>query len=323
VSTKAGELLRLAAPDAGAVVLRGTPGHLRGEVDVANDGSAPVMALPADTATVRPGSALRFGNPAGAIVPAGSARRVRLHASVDPTTAPGSYPVELDVGGQIVTATVEVIEQVSITLSPSSVVIDGVVGDAGSAAVLATNVGNVPLPISRVGPVPLDLDGARATLLDRVFGRETVVTTPTTVVNVHVHTEPESDDGEDDDEEVDPRPRVTGTLGAPVELQPGETLRLDFDFTIEGDVEAGRRYRALAPCYTSDLEIVVVPHQDVAAAPPPALRAGGRAAAEPAAKPASKRSAKKPAGGKRAAAARAPSKKKAAARARHPTATEE
>jgi hypothetical protein len=320
VSTESGELLRLAAPDAGAVVLRGTPGHLRGEVDVANDGSAPVMALPADTATVRPGSALRFGNPAGAIVPAGSARRVRLHAAVDPTTAPGSYPVELDVAGQIVTATVEVIEQVSLTLSPSSVVIDGVVGSAGSAAVLATNVGNVPLPISRVGPVPLDLDGARATLLDRVFGRETVVTTPTTVVNVHVHTEAESDDGEDDDvEEVDPRPRVTGTLSAPVELQPGDTLRLDFDFTIEGDVEAGRRYRALAPCYTSDLEIVVVPHQDVAAAPPPALRA----TAKPAAKPASKRSAKKPAGGKRAAAARAPSKNKAAARARHPTATEE
>jgi hypothetical protein len=321
VATEAGELLRLAAPDAHAVVLRGTPGHLRGEIDVANDGPAPMMALPAATAAVREGAELRFANPAGAIVPAGSARRVRLHATVDPTTPPGSYPVELDIAGQTVAATVEVIEQVSITLSPSSVVVDGVVGSAGSAAVLATNVGNVQLGIASVGPVPLDLDGARATFLDRLFGRQTVVATPTTVVSVHVHTEGESD--EDEDEDVDDRPHVTGTLVAPIVLQPGESRRLDFDFAIEGDLEAGRRYRALAPCYTSDLEIVVVPHQDVAVEPPLAAEASQPPASKPAKKATSKRAAKKPAGSKRTATDRTPSKKKAAARARHPTATEE
>jgi hypothetical protein len=322
MATEAGEHLRLAAPgERGVVVLRGTPGHLRGTVNVANTGPAPVMALPASTVTERAGATLRFSNPAGAIVAPGAERRVRLHANVDPTTAPGSYPVELDVGGQTVAATVEVIEQISLTLSPSTVVIDGVVGAAGSAAVLATNSGNIPLAVSQAGPVPLDLDATRATFIDRLFGRRTVVTAPTTVVDVHVHTNGEA--GGDDHDEEDDRPRVTGTLAVPIVLAPGETQRLDWDFTIEGELEPGRRYRAVAPCYTADLEIVVVPHQDAPVPPPVAARAIPTPAKTTAKNATAKRAAKKSAPTKRAGKARTSNKTKAAARARRPSATEE
>jgi hypothetical protein len=330
VATEAGQLLRVAAPDErGTIVLRGTPKRLRGEVDVANDGSTAVIALPTATAADR-SDVMHFTNPAGAIVAPGTARRVRLHASLDPTTAPGSFAVELDVGGQTVAAIVEVIEQVDLSLSPSSVVVDGVTGAAGAASVLATNARNVPLAISQVGPVPLELDGERATFLDRLLGRETLVAAPATVVNVHVHT---ADDTEDEEEEEEP-PVVTGTLTPPIELQPGETRRLEWAFEITGELEPGRRYRAIAPCYTADLEIVAVPHQSgPAVIPPPAVSAAGTPAKKTAAKksPAKKTAAarktpakKSSAGTKRAGATkRATSKTRPAARARRHTATEE
>jgi hypothetical protein len=270
---------------------------------------------------------MHFTNPAGAIVAPGTARRVRLHASLDPTTAPGSFAVELDVGGQTVTAIVEVIEQVDLSLSPSSVVVDGVTGAAGAASVLATNAGNVPLAISQVGPVPLELDGQRATFLDRLLGRETLVATPATVVNVHVHT---ADDTEEEDEDEEEPPLVTGTLTPPIELQPGETRRLEWAFEITGELEPGRRYRAIAPCYTADLEIVAVPHQSgPPVIPPPALSAPAKTPAKktPAKKTAAARKTpakKSSTGTKRAGATkRAPSKTRPAARARRQTATEE
>jgi hypothetical protein len=322
VATTAGELVRIAAPpERGTVVLRGTPRHLRGELDVANDGSTAVVALPTDTAAVE-GNVVRFSNPAGAIVAPGSARRVRLNASLDPTTAPGSYEIELDVGGRTLAATVEVIEQVALSLSPSSVVVDGVTGAAGTASVLASNVGNVPLAISQVGPAPLGLDGQRATLLDRLLGRETVVSSPTTVVNVHVHTGEETPGEEEEEEEP---PLVTGTLAIPVELQPGETRRLEWAFEISGELEPGRRYRALAPCYTADLEIVAVPHQS--GPPPIPLLEREAPPAERRAPPAKKATARK-AATKKAPAKKAPAKKRAssktkAAARRRTTATEE
>jgi hypothetical protein len=286
VSSAAHTSLRIVEPDhRERMVLRGRPQNLRGELRIANDGDRPEIApvpLASSTSDVG-GGAISFTPTAGAIVQAGVERRMPLRARVAPHTPPGTYEVEVTIGGTTLAAQVEVVEEIELSFSPTSVVVDGVSGAAGSASVMVTNRGNVPLPISRLGPTPLDLDGARSTLLDRLLGRAVVAPAHTSViVDLDIDTHGKGGkggggDGDDDEgdtnrerdgiDDEDEALTISGVLETPISLAPGETRLLEWSFEIQGEPEPGRRYRALAACYTTDLEIIVVPHQDGPASP--------------------------------------------------------
>ena len=187
---------------------------------------------------------------------------------MDPLTPPGTYAAEVSYGDVTMDAVIEVLEEVALSFRPTSVVVDGTVGVPQTKTVLATNDGNVALSISDLGPVELEIDGPRSSLLDRLLGRDRATGSTTT----------DDEDDEDGDDEPDDPPTITGTLTPPVVVQPGETLPLAWSIVVGGTLRAGARYRVDAPVYTTDLEVVVVPHQRAPVVePPPATARAVRA----------------------------------------------
>jgi hypothetical protein len=249
-------------PPAGrpTLVLSGSGGRLRGDVLVANDGPDPVelevTAVEADVPAGPEGaraSVLPDGAPT--LVAPGVTARARLAASLDPLTPPGSYQATVTIGTTRQAAVLEVGERVELSLSDTELIVSAAPGEQRRRMV-ATNRGNVPLQISRLGPVELLYDVPRPTLLGRMgFPSERRASRPP------VH---------DADE---PPPTIEGRLPKPVELAPGEVTALDWRIEVKGSVPTGIRYRATAALYTSDVTFVVTPVQE---GPEPAPAAPAR-----------------------------------------------
>src|SRR4029453_4594225 len=89
-----------------AIVLVGTPRHLKGKLRLVNDGAAPVTVTAAEvTAHVPPAAAKGARGPvlehwAPRVVPAGEATKVSVSVALDPLTPPGSYQATLVVDGR-------------------------------------------------------------------------------------------------------------------------------------------------------------------------------------------------------------------------------
>jgi len=238
-------------PPAGrsTLVLSGSGGRFRGELLVANDGTTPLEVqvtalegkLPAPAARDAAPAVL---DPARALVPAGGTTRAAFAGSLDPLTPPGSYEASVTVNGVRHPAVLEVVERVELSLSEKELVVFAVPGKQHRRAV-ATNRGNVPLAISRLGPVPLVYDTPRRSLLSRmgVVDERRAVRPPPPVA----------------DEE---RPTVEAWLEEPVELAPGAVAVLDWTIEVKGTLPPGIRHRATAALYTSDVTFVVTPPQE-------------------------------------------------------------
>jgi hypothetical protein len=179
-------------------------------------------------------------------------RAVHLVIGIDPTTSPGEYRVEIDVMGQVRPAVLNVAQSVALRVEPKRVVLMNELAGPWRAHVLVTNEGNVPLSLNPVADVelrddvaqvrdlrgviapllrelPRDLDDFVAVLLGVLPAQGPVVT------HLSVRTD-----------------------GAPVELSPGQSARLELDVTSQERLPANGRFRGRVPVLTEDLEFVVV-----------------------------------------------------------------
>jgi hypothetical protein len=233
------------------VVLTSKGGRVRLKGLLRNDGTEPVNVAGATISARIPGegAVLAVAEPIPPILLLPSeSRPTSLKARLDPLTPPGEYDAEVVIEGVPHDAKLLVSEQVSLQLSKSEVVVEA--GSDGAAHLVATNTGNVPLEVRRIGPVELVPDQPRPTLLQRlgVIPREHVERT---------YLAPTEDEA----------PTVSARTDSAVALAPGESKPLELSVTVEGPLRPGLRYRGTAPVHTTDLTFVVTPNQDDLALP--------------------------------------------------------
>jgi hypothetical protein len=178
------------------------------------------------------------------LVGAGAIARTSVAASLHPLTPPGRYEGTVTVNGVATPAVLEVGERVALSLSQSELVVFAEAGEQRRRMVV-TNRGNIPLPISSLGPMTLRVDQPQRSLMSRLG---IVAEQPRTVRT------PERDPDE-------PEPTVEARLDTPVELQPGDSAALDWIVEVTGALPPGVRHRATAALYTSDVTFIVTPPQ--------------------------------------------------------------
>jgi hypothetical protein len=264
VTTAAGPAIRIVQPTgAPAVVLAGNNGTLTGETWLVNEGSEPVKvetaAIVADIPVVpgRVRQAVELENWIPLVVRPGHPERVTLSASLDPLTPPGSHRAAIIFVGVEHRAILEITKLVSLSVDPSELIIDGDPGTQQVEHIVVTNSGNVPLPVSQLGPVTLVRDRPRPSLAQRLG------------LFPLAFDEPQKCDEHGDrmqGEDEEPTPSVIARVVDPVIVAPGEARRLELVFSIHGAVRAGLRYRASAALYDDDITFVVTPHQETTAA---------------------------------------------------------
>jgi hypothetical protein len=273
VATAEETAVRVVQPaGAPAVVLAGNDGRLVGEAWLVTNEDKPVTV---ETATIAadvpavPGrvhQTVSLENWAPVVVRPGQPERVALAASVDPLTPPGSYRASIAFAGAEHRAVLEITKLVSLSVDPSKLTIDGDPGSEQVEHIVVTNGGNVPLPVSQLGPADLIPDRPRPSIAQRL--------------GLFPSDEPrQRDEGGDQrrgdrrgDDDEEPAPRVVARVADPVIVAPGEAHRLELVFSIHGAVQAGLRYRASAALYDDDITVVVVPHQEAPAARAQAAR---------------------------------------------------
>lgn len=266
----------VSASPSGRPVLTGSGGRLRGEVLLQVEGTEPVAldaaAVHAEIGTAA--TAIRVEGTEPLAAAPGLPRRVKLTVSVDPLTPPGAYDAEIDIGGVTQPVTLVVNEDIALTLSESEVVV--IAGQERVKSITMRNIGNLPLPVSQIGPAELDVDRARPTLLQRLgllpFDAPVDPAAPRRAYDARSgdrERDAAAEDGKEEEREI---PTVTARLTTPVLVAPGETVVGDWTVTVEGPLDPGVRYRGVAPLYTTDIGFVVTPAQEA----PPAPRARAR-----------------------------------------------
>jgi hypothetical protein len=272
VASQPGPLRLASISPSGRSVLTGRGGRLRGEVLVHNEGPEPLrlkhVELHADIGTGAPEVRLEGWQPLE--IEPGVPRRAALSASVDPLTPPGSYEAEIVVDGAAQPVTLVVTEDIALTLSETEVVV--IAGQERVQSMAVRNVGNVPLPVSQAGPAELAVDRPRPTLLQRL-GVRSLDRPVEPTVRRRVRDDREARDREEDEEQEEAIPTVTARLKEPVVVAPGEMVVGEWVVTVEGSLDPGVRYRAVAPLYTTDISFVVTPAQEEPAAPRSSRRA--------------------------------------------------
>lgn len=237
------------------IVLVGQPGSVRGEVRLRNDSR--------DRTVLRDGRLVgaEDGGRAGKLRPiklkAGETRTVPLTLHLDPTTPPGEYRHELEVGGLRREAVLRVVERVDLRLQPSSLRVENRPGQTVTRTVLLTNRGNVPLTLDRVDPVVLD-----DVLLDcRILRRALAALDEETGTFQEFL-----------DELVRQAKRAldeTGLLpvrlaAGSVELQPGEATAADLEIDLPSGLDPRAEYRGRVGVYGASLRFTVFPVGEVA-----------------------------------------------------------
>jgi hypothetical protein len=179
-------------------------------------------------------------------------RAVPLVIGIDPNTPPGEYRVELDVMGQVRPAVLNVAETVALRVEPKRIVVMSDLARPWRTLIVVTNEGNVPLPINPVADVDLrddvanvrDLRGVIAPLLaDVPRNLDDFVAVLLAV--------------------LPPQGPVLGRLsvrthGAPLELAPGHSAKLELEVTLPQELPPNGRYRGRVPVLTKDLEFIVI-----------------------------------------------------------------
>jgi len=131
-----------AAPEGDAIVLSGPPTSLRTTVTVENTSDAR-LAVRGATLHLDDGTAV-VGT-AAALIGAGATASLPIVATLDPSTAPGTYAAELEVGGARRSAVIRVRSTLSLSVSPGEVL---AVAGRSPLALDVTNDGNVAIPLA-------------------------------------------------------------------------------------------------------------------------------------------------------------------------------
>jgi hypothetical protein len=240
------------------LVLVGPPRDVRGELPVRNPGDEkviirqPLMRPAAITGRGRQ-KALALQEPAltlrRIVVRARQDRQVPIALSLEPSTPPGTYHAELDVGGELREVVLHVTEDVAFTTEPSELVIPNRPGGKVAKQIVVSNQGNVAIAVKTIGAVVLDeelvhcraLRGALAdvgktmkTLDDFIvaLGHRYHDLYDTLVLKVH---------------------------NEPATIAPGETEAVDLIISLPDKLDARGRYSAFAPIFTETLTFTIVP----------------------------------------------------------------
>jgi hypothetical protein len=179
-------------------------------------------------------------------------RAVPLVIGLDPNTPPGEYRGELNVMGQVRPAVLNVAENVELRVEPKRIVVMSDTARPWRAHIVVTNEGNVSFPINPVPDVDLrddvanvrDLRGVIAPLLAEMHRNVDDFVAVLLAV-------------------LPPQGPVVGRLsvrtqGAPIELAPGRSAKLELEGSLPQELPPNGRYRGRVPVLTKDLEFIVI-----------------------------------------------------------------
>jgi hypothetical protein len=176
---------------------------------------------------------------------------VPLSVAVDPTTPPGEYAAELDLGGLSQPVVLHVTELLAVSASPGSVVVVNEAGIRQHRPVVVTNEGNVAFTLADPGAVSLreDMMSDRALriavdLLSRAEERADLERLAAAVLAVV-------------------RQETAGELevqlaNGPIEVQPGETKAIALEIILKEQLPASGRYRGRIPILTGNVDVTVL-----------------------------------------------------------------
>jgi hypothetical protein len=244
------------------VLLMGPPGRLAGWVRLRNPGAAAVVLRHA-VISDRSGHLSdmpphhRF---APIVLRPGDDRTVELAIELPAATPTGEYRVELDITGQVRPAVLNVEEFVALRVEPTRIVVMEGKEQPQSATLFVSNEGNKRLSIGDIGDVDLhddvaevrNLRGAIRSLLDDVVDK------PDELIAVLLALVPL-------------REPILGRLavrmsGTPIQLDPGQTKKIDLEIRVPSDLRARGRYRGRAAILTANVDFVVIPSVPLATA---------------------------------------------------------
>ncbi len=211
---------------ASASLLAGSPRRVTGHVEVENRGDEELVVRAVEVAGA--GTV-----PVVTSVAPGDSTRVRVRLRLDPHTPPGRTEVEVVVGDARTTAVLEVAEHPRVRITPPAVAVSAPPGATVTTRVVVANLGNVTVPLDRLGAVTLDEDGGVCRSLDgalRAAGEKGYQAVLDEAVRRVAGTR------------VD-QLRVRAADPSPVE--PGQTRAVDLELRLPADMSAGRTYSGM------------------------------------------------------------------------------
>jgi hypothetical protein len=263
------------------LVLAGPPGELTGQIRLHNPGDAKVVLR--DAGIKDPSGVLRLMSARHPLEPTvlrpDQGDDVPLSISVDPSTPPGDYDVELEVGGRSRAAVLHVHEVFDLTVQPRTLVVVNQTGLAQQKRLTISNDGNVAFTIADPGTVELHDDRPRdrevlRVAIEPLLDRDQ----PDLEALVVALLAAAREDGE----------RLgclaVRTRGRKIEIRPGETKPVDLEITVVDELPSNRRYRGHLPILTRDVDVIVVAaggpvQEEPPARPPRKTAAAGKPAA--------------------------------------------
>jgi hypothetical protein len=261
------------------IVVKGTPAALQGVIPLRNRGGS--RAVLRELAIVDRDGAL--GGPSQAthrvattVLRPQQARALPVALRLPRTTPPGDYELSLRVGEEERRLVAHVVESTSVQVEPNPLVVENRPGTPIRKSIIVTNTGNVPVSVGEIGAVVLDDEllacrslRAVADVLGQSEGDEEV--TPARFLTQLTREFRTTLDQAG-------KLRVRNVSG-PVDIEPGAFAKLDLDVEVPDTLEPRTRFFGSVAIYTTDLQIVVVPHRAAAEPselPPPARRRATR-----------------------------------------------
>ena len=260
------------------IVVRGSPAALQGVLPLRNRGGS--RAVLRELAIIDRGGTL--GGPSEAthrvattVLRPEQARALPMALRLPRTTPPGDYELLLRVGDEERRLVAHVVESTSVTVEPNPLIVENRPGVAIRKTIVVTNTGNVPVSVGEIGAVVLDDEllacrslRAVADVLGRSEGDEDV--TPArflTQLTREFRTTLEQAG----------KLRVRNASGA-VDIEPGTFAKLELEIEVPETLEPRTRFFGQVAIYTTDLQLVVVPHRaaDETLEPEPAKRRRAR-----------------------------------------------
>ena len=255
------------APDE-PIVLTGPPGRLTGTLPVRNTGSERAVlrhatfcggALGEDVAAKVRTTVLRPER----------AANLRTRLRLDPSTPPGDYECEVEIGGSTRRAVLRVVETVSVSVAPAVLLLENRPRSRPVKRILVTNRGNVPVTVGHPGGIALDDERGECRVTRATYealGRELHARTDDAGRPESPHLTFERAFGEWVQQGRDHLASM-GVLGVrvrggPVVVEPGVQAVVELAFRIPAGLDQHTRYIGSFPLYDADLTFVIVPGSD-------------------------------------------------------------
>lgn len=229
------------------LIFSGPPDRLQGTIPLTNPSSEKVKLR---TLEIRSGALAGAAKlplheiPFAARFQPGQQARLQGTISVDPLTPPGTYDLELVVGGQTVAATAHVTDVVNFRIEPAQVTILSGSDGHHEREFVIENAGNVPLPLG---------ERCEAPLLDSIDLVTSMLTGLRSAQDSDLKSKIEAWLNEWGQ-------RVGGTLVVtrePIILKPGQKMTAKAQFQLPPDLKPFRHYRAGLQLYNASLSVDV------------------------------------------------------------------